>query len=89
MAVPRIKVFLKPYCPWSPGVRAVLERRGLAYEVANVVDDSAALAEMVRHTGQASAPCVEIDGEWLVDVGGDEVEAWLDEHGLTGEAAKD
>ncbi|MEI6676588.1 MAG: hypothetical protein WCO57_15570, partial [Verrucomicrobiota bacterium] len=33
--------------------------------------------EMEQLTGQALAPCVEIDGHMLVDVSGEEVEKWL------------
>jgi monothiol glutaredoxin len=86
MAAPRIKVYLKSFCPWSPGVRTALDRQGLAYEVAEVSRDRAAFEEMVRETGQSSAPCVKIDDEWLIDVGGDEVHAWLVGHGLVGDA---
>jgi monothiol glutaredoxin len=37
---------------------------------------------MVRKSGQPLSPCVEIDGEMLADVSGEEVEQYLVEKGL-------
>jgi hypothetical protein len=36
----------------------------------------------VQKSGQFSSPCVEIDGEMLADVGGDEVDDWLKTRGI-------
>jgi glutaredoxin len=60
----------------------VLRKHGLQYEERDVSRDPEQFAEMVRKTGQSAAPCVEIDGHMLVDVGGDEVEAWLIARGI-------
>ena len=73
----KIVVYLKPLCGWSGGVQAVLEKYGLTYEAKNVIEDQGAYAEMVSKTQQTLAPCVEINGEMLTDVGGEEVEAYL------------
>ena len=73
----KIKAYLYPYCPWSPGVCRVLENFGLEYEVLDISRDRDAYEEMVRKSRQYSSPCVEIDGHMLADVGGEEVEAWL------------
>ena len=78
---PGITAYLKPDCGWSRGVRAVLDKYGLAYEDKDVVNDYANYEEMVRKTGQSLQPCVEIDAHMLVDVSGDEVEAYLVEQG--------
>jgi monothiol glutaredoxin len=77
-----IVVYLKPRCGWSWGVRAVLDKYGLKYEVKDVLSDPKAYAEMVAKTRQSFAPCVEINGEMLVDVGGEELEAYLLEMGI-------
>jgi glutaredoxin len=74
---PRIIAYYKSGCGWTPGVRAVLEKYGLECEYREVSRDPEQFAEMVRKTGQTAAPCVEIDGHMLADVGGAEVEAWL------------
>ena len=77
MAKPSIIVYFKPFCPWTQGVMNVLEKYGLEFEPRDIVRNSADYEEMVRKSGQYSAPCVEIDGHMLADVGGDEVEAWM------------
>lgn len=77
MDQPKITVFLNPFCPWSPGVMAVLKKYGLEYDSVDVTQDRSGYEEMVEKSGQTSSPCVEIDGQMLADVGGDEVEAWL------------
>ena len=79
---PVIKVYLNPYCPWSPGVRTVLDRAGLPYEELDITSDRKAFAEMVAKSRQYASPCVEIDGVMLADVGGAEVEAWLRQRDL-------
>ncbi len=79
---PVIKAYINPYCPWSPGVRKVLDQAGLAYEVLDITKNSEAFAEMVEKSRQSSSPCVEVDGHMLADVGGDEVEAWLRQRGF-------
>ena len=79
---PVIKAYLNPYCPWSPGVRTVLDNAGLAYDILDITQDREAYAHMVEKSRQYSSPCVEVDGHMLADVGGEEVEAWLRQHGL-------
>ena len=37
---------------------------------------------MVQKSGQPLSPCVEINGQMLADVDGDEVEAWMVENGV-------
>ena len=80
-ANPKINAYLKPSCGWSGGVRAVLDKYGLTYEDKDIINVPENYEEMVRKTGQPLQPCVEIDGNMLVDVNGDEVEAYLVEQG--------
>ena len=79
---PVIRAYLNPYCPWSPGVRSVLDGAGLDYEILDITQDRRAYEEMVAKSRQNSSPCVEINGHMLADVGGDEVAAWLCKKGL-------
>ena len=72
----KITAYLKPVCGWSGGVRDVFARYGLEYEE-KLIDDPDIYAEMVTKSGQPLSPCVEIDGEMLADVGGEEVEDYL------------
>ena len=72
----KITAYLKSVCGWSGGVRDVFARYGLEYEE-KLIDDPDIYAEMVTKSGQPLSPCVEIDGEMLADVGGEEVEDYL------------
>ena len=82
MDAPDITAYINPYCPWTPGVVAVLNKYGLSYNARDVTRDATAHEEMVRKSRQYSSPGVEINGHMLADVGGDEVEAWLKEQGF-------
>lgn len=79
---PVIRAYLNPYCPWTPGVRSVLDGAGLDYEIFDITQDHQAYEEMVSKSCQNSSPCVEINGHMLADVGGDEVADWLCKNGL-------
>lgn len=78
----KIIAYLKPTCGWSNGVRAVLKKYNLAYADRDIISDPANYEEMVRKSGQPLSPCVEVNGQMLADVSGDEVEAWLVKNGL-------
>jgi len=77
MEKPKIIAYLKPACGWSNGVRAVLKKYDLPYEDRDIINDPAQRQEMVEKSGQMLSPCVEINGQMLADVSGEEVEAWL------------
>ena len=74
MSQPKIIAYFNPYCPWTPGVVDVLEKYGLPFEKRDVMRDPEAYGEMTRKSGQSSTPTLDIDGQILADVGGDEVE---------------
>ncbi len=82
MSEPNIIAWLKPVCGWSGGVRAVFTKYGLAYEDRDIINNPANYQEMVMKSGQPLSPCVEVDGQMLADVSGDEVEAWLLKQGV-------
>jgi glutaredoxin len=82
MATPKIIAYLKPSCGWSNGVRAVLKKYELAYEDRDIINDPAQRREMIEKSGQMLSPCVEVNGQMLADVSGEEVEAFLLSHDL-------
>lgn len=82
MKTPTIIAYLKPPCGWSQGVRPVLQKYQLSYEVRDIINNPSLYAEMVEKSGQQLSPCVEIDGQMLADVSGDEVEVYLLTAGL-------
>lgn len=82
MTKPKIVAYLKPFCGWSQGVRAVLRKYDLPYEDRDIVNDAAQRQEMIEQSGQMMSPCVEVNGQMLADVSGEEVEAFLLAQGL-------
>jgi glutaredoxin len=74
---PKIIAYLKPSCGWSNGVRAVLKKYNLSYEDRDIINNYEQREEMIRKSGQQLSPCVEVDGNMLADISGDEVEAWM------------
>ena len=85
---PKIIAWLKPVCGWSAGVREVFDRHGLAYEDRDIIGNPNHYAEMVQKTGQPLSPCVQIDGQVLADVSGEEVEAWMVKNQVVGALAR-
>lgn len=73
----KVTVYASAQCPWSGAVRDVLDKYSLAYRLADVDTDPAAMDEMRRKTSQANTPCVEIDGVLLIDTTGQEVEDYI------------
>lgn len=64
------------------GVRAIMKKYQLEYEDRDIINDSSQYAEMVDKSGQPLSPCVEIDGQMLADVSGEEVENYMLSNGL-------
>jgi monothiol glutaredoxin len=77
MEKPKIIAYLKPTCGWSQGVRAVLRKYDLPFEDRDIVNDPLQRQEMIEKSGQSLSPCVEINGQMLADISGEEVEAWM------------
>ena len=82
MDKPKIIAYLKPSCGWSMGVRAVFKKYDLPFEDRDVINNPAQFQEMVEKTGQMLQPSLEINGQILADVSGEEVERWLLQSGL-------
>ncbi len=78
----KIIAYLDPYCPWTRGVVHFLESRKLSFEYRDITKNHTDYEEMVAKSGQYSSPCVEVAGQMLADVGGDEVEEWMRERGM-------
>jgi glutaredoxin len=77
MEKPKIIAYLKPTCGWSNGVRAVLRKYDLPFDDRDIINDPAQRAEMMEKSGQPLSPCVEINGQMLADISGEEVETWM------------
>jgi monothiol glutaredoxin len=84
MNKPKIIAYLKPTCGWSNGVRAVLRKYDLPFEDRDIINDPVQRQEMIEKSGQMLSPCVEVNGQMLADVSGEEVEAWMLANKLVG-----
>ena len=84
MNKPKIIAYLKPTCGWSQGVRAVMRKYDLPFEDRDIINDPAQRQEMIEKSGQMLSPCVEVNGQMLADISGEEVEAYLTANGLVG-----
>lgn len=77
MDKPQITAYLKTYCGWSAGVRAALAKYNLPYTEKDIIQNPAFRWEMETKSGQPLSPCVEINGQMLADISGEEVEKYL------------
>ena len=82
MDKPTITAYLKPVCGWSNGVRAVFAKYDLEYDDRDIINNPTNYQEMVMKSGQPLSPCVEINGQMLPDISGEEVESWMLQNGV-------
>ncbi len=78
---PKITAYLKTFCGWSEGIRAIMRKYELPYEEKDIIKNPAFRWEMEQRSGQSLSPCVEIDGHMLPDISGEEVEKWMAKNG--------
>ena len=78
MESPKITAYLKTYCGWSEGVRAIMRKYDLPFEEKDIIKNPAFRWEMEQKSGQPLSPCVEVNGEFLPDVSATEADAPTD-----------
>jgi monothiol glutaredoxin len=83
---PEITAYLKTFCGWSEGVRAVFRKYGLEFTEKDIIKNPAFRWEMEQKSGQPLSPCVVVNGAMLADVSGEEVEQWMIQSGLLEES---
>jgi len=88
MSAPEITAYLKTYCGWSNGVRAVLKKYDLTYTEKDIIQNPAFRWEMEQKSGQPLSPCVEVNGKMLPDISGEELEQYMLREGLVGTSEK-
>lgn len=64
-----------------------MRKYDLEFEEKDIIQNPAFRWEMEQKTGQPLSPCVEINGEMLADVSGEEVESYMIEKGLVASSA--
>ncbi len=77
--MPTVKVYTKKVCPYCVRAKALLDRKGVAYEEIDAEHDEALRAWLVEATGQRTVPQIFVDGRSLG--GFSDVDA-LDRQGL-------
>ena len=82
MTPPKITAWMKTYCGWSNGVRAVLKKYNLDYEEKDIIKNPAFRWEMEQKSGQDKQPTLEINDTMLADISGEELEAWMLQNGI-------
>ena len=88
MNKPEITAYLKTHCGWSRGVRAVFEKYELPYTERDIIQNPNYRFEMEQLSGQPLSPCVVINGAMLADISGEEVEAYMLQNSIVGDASK-
>lgn len=79
----RVTLYVKTGCPWCSEAEELLQRRGISYDRVDVMRDRQAFKTMKDISGQSKAPTMEWDDEILSDFGGEELESFLVEHGIS------
>jgi glutaredoxin len=86
---PEITCYLKTFCGWSEGIRAIMRKYDLAFEEKDIIKNPAFRWEMEQKSGQPLSPCVIVNGQMLPDVSGEEVEQFLTENELVSTVDRD
>ncbi len=55
----------------------MLRKYDLPFEDRDIINDPVQRQEMIEKSGQMLSPCVEVNGQMLPDISGEELEAWL------------
>ena len=79
----KIRLFVKPHCPWCHKAQDWLDERGVKHETLDVIADSKAMTEMVNLSGQRFAPVIDVDGKILADFGPDELARFWENNSAT------
>ncbi len=61
----KVEVYTKKYCPYCVRAKALLGKKGVAFEEIDVEGDDAKRAWLVEASGQRTVPQVFVDGQPL------------------------
>lgn len=86
---PAITAYVKTFCGWSEGIRAIMRKYDLAFEEKDIIKNPAFRWEMEQKSGQPLSPCVVVNGVMLADISGEEVERYLLAEKLVGNTEKE
>ena len=63
----KVRLFIKPWCPWCHAAERWLRDNSVTYETLDVISNRNAREEMVKLSGQTLAPVIDVDGKILAD----------------------
>ena len=63
--MPKVQVYTKQQCPYCVRAKALLSRKGVAFEEIDVEHDDAKRAWLVEASGQRTVPQIFVDGRSL------------------------
>ncbi len=79
--VPRVEMYIRPWCPYCHRAKALLDARGVSYELIDLDVEPARESEMLaRADGRTTVPEIFIDGRLIG--GSDELAALAASGGL-------
>ncbi|MGE5202103.1 MAG: glutaredoxin 3 [Acidobacteriota bacterium] len=62
----RVEIYSTLFCPYCARAKSMLERKGVAYENIDIIEDTSKRDEMLaRSGGRTSVPQIFIDGEHI------------------------
>jgi glutaredoxin 3 len=61
----RVVMYTTDFCPYCIGAKALLQKRGVAFEEINLARDPDSRRQLAERTGMATFPQIVIDGEPL------------------------
>ncbi|MGA3163741.1 MAG: glutaredoxin domain-containing protein [Verrucomicrobiota bacterium] len=73
----KIRLFIKPDCPWCQKAMRWLDKHGIKYEKLDVIADTGAYKEMGKLSGQELVPMIEADGKILADFGPEQLSGFF------------
>ena len=74
----RIEIYTTPWCGYCARAKALLEKKGAAYEETDVMEDAAKRAEMRERSKRTTVPQIFINGQ---HIGGSDELAELEQAG--------
>ncbi len=82
----KLRLFIKSWCPWCKAAIARLNDLGAEFETFDIEKERSARDEMVRFSGQTLTPVLlaplPSGPAVLADFGPEEIEGFLEKHGL-------
>ncbi|MGB9602696.1 MAG: glutaredoxin family protein [Limisphaerales bacterium] len=67
MADEKVCLFIKPYCPWCHQAIDWLNKKGIKYEILDVIAEPSFFKEMIDISGQTYAPVIQVEDKVLAD----------------------